>query len=230
MTAGLTELDQIRLVEDTPQNLAQRLMDEDLDCALISPLDVIQVPFSRVIPGIGAATAGPAACQLVLTRGQLAQARRIAIDPRDGEGTALARVLLLEQFGATPEYVSIVFDTFEPELVDGLVVMSGASNAAVDRFTHRTDLSAQWKEFTGMPFVHMLWAARLRAPHALLRRILIQAIRSGVELLEQAKPAAQSFQGVYYTVGSEEMEGIRTFLRLAAKQELCGEGARIELC
>lgn len=230
LTEGLEHLEQVRFIEDTPKNLAERLIEEELDCALLSPLDAVRVPFSRAIPGIGVATAGPGPCQSLFTHEDPARVRRLAVEPQDGAMVGLAQVVLSELQGTAPEFIAVPFETLDPRSVDGIVLSATRLPSASWLFRRETDLCERWEQLTALPFIHALWVARPRTPHAALRRILTRAVRQGLERLETTPSPEPGLRAVHYTTGSGEMDGLRMFLRLAAKHHFCPENAGIELC
>lgn len=225
LTDGLAEFPHVRLVIQPSEHLLASLLSGSLDCALISVEDAVRVPLARAVPGIGVCSVGPAPRLMLFSRRDRPRPQVVVCDPALF-GAALARVAMAEHFGVAPEFVPP--DCREAAAADAIVVEGSRCSASIAPFTERVDLSYLWYETTGMPFVHALWTARVRVPLGEVRRVLAMALRR--RRTDVDEPLGKRQTGFYYTVGSEEMEGIRVFLRLAGKYGLCAPDAEVVFC
>lgn len=225
LTDGFAEFPQVRLAVQPSEHLLASLLSGTLDCALISVEDAVRIPLARAVPGIGVCSAGPAPCLMLFSRRDRPRPQVVIYDPALF-GSALARVALAEHLGVMPEFVPP--DCREAAAADAVIVEGSRCSESLPPFTERIDLSYLWYETTGVPFVHALWTARVRVPLGELRRVLAMALRR--PRTDVDAPLGKRHSGFYYSIGSDEMEGIRTFLRLAGKYGLCAPDAEVVFC
>jgi chorismate dehydratase len=112
--------------------------------------------------------------------------------------------------------------------------------AARKSYPHRVDLGAAWKQWTGLPFVFAVWAARRGAATAGVRTVhqaLLDARAWGLEHLDVlAAAAAQAtgvgleqcrtyFAGLDYALTYKHLAGLTDFFRRLAAQGIVPDGS-----
>ncbi len=240
---GLAARSNVSLEEGSPGPLAARFEAEQFDCALLPVMDCVRQPLCRLIPGLGLCSRGETRTELLFAEVEPAKMRRVAVDPHAGGTVDLARVIFGETFDATPDFIPLEPEAFDPDAVDGLLVSGDSAWTRPNPYAMQFDLGTLWNDLTGLPLARMMWIGRFCAPFPQLRLLLSRAFQKGMAELDSivaeaahtraidADVAGDYFKhAVYYTAGEKEIEGIRVFARLAAKYGLCAPEATFELC
>lgn len=103
------------------------------------------------------------------------------------------------------------------------------------------DLGKEWQALTHLPFVYAFWATKRKTKITGIRDILLEAKTKGLSKLEElavkeAKRLGLTFdecfnylsKNICYNLGENELAGLITFYRYAAKMGLVKEGIDIE--
>ena len=144
-----------------PARVADALAVGELDVGLIPSIEVQRIPGLTVLPGLCVAATREVRSVLLLSRCPADEIRRLALDENSRTSAALVRILLREKHGIEPECIAA-----EPDLeammarADAALVI-GDPALHVDRTGYAVhDLAAEWRRFTGRPFVFAVWAVR----------------------------------------------------------------------
>jgi len=222
----------VDLSYDVPSVLADRLAREELDVALLPVIELARIPDLAVVPGLAIGSLGACRSVRLLSRVPLDEIRSIALDPESRTSNVLVRVLCAERWGLSPAFV--------PGPADGEAALS-AHDAAVrtgDKALFEPvpagvvahDLGAAWTEWTRLPFVFAVWAARLGVLDADLYRLLHASKRAGDQALS-AIAEDYTWHGrqypdvslpylretMRYRFGGPELEAVKAFLAAAAR-------------
>ncbi|MEZ6242627.1 MAG: menaquinone biosynthesis protein [Phycisphaerales bacterium] len=240
---GLDVCRDIRLEAAVPSTLAGRLFNEQnpADIALVSVIDAATSPEPLALLPVGMiGCEGQTLTVRLFSRVEPSTITRLHADTDSHTSVVLARIVLAERFGVTPEVVALDAtarfasddqDWPEAVLLIGDKVVSGAFPAGT--YEYQLDLGEQWRELTGLPFVYAVWAClasasgdeRIMAAAALLDR---QRRRNAARLdrvvseraPEKGWPSelARGYVGelLRYEVGPREREAVGEFLRRAA--------------
>jgi len=208
----------VDLSYDVPSVLADRLAREELDVALLPVIELARIPDLAVVPGLAIGSLGACRSVRLLSRVPLDEIRSIALDPESRTSNVLVRVLCAERWGLSPAFV--------PGPADGEAALSEPVPAGV--VAH--DLGAAWTEWTRLPFVFAVWAARLGVLDADLYRLLHASKRAGDQALS-AIAEDYTWHGrqypdvslpylretMRYRFGGPELEAVKAFLAAAAR-------------
>ena len=170
--------------------------------------------------------------------------RRVLLDPASPTGSAMARLVVLRQFGARPHFVmpddmkSPAARRPDAELLVGARALAADPPAA----QWGLDLGAEWHSTRYLPMVYAMWVARADGPVERLEEILAEAAAKGLAAREAivAEAAAKSklpaevihrflFDQTRYAFGAKEEQGLEAFLTMAAEEGLAPEGVRLRL-
>lgn len=223
------------LVYDDPPALADGLAEGRLDVALIPSVELARMEGIEVVPGIAIGSHGPAGSVLLLSRTAPAEVRRLALDPQSRTSNVLARLLLEEVWGSSPECEAGSED-IEAALAgrDAAVRMGDKALFEPRPAGLRVeDLGTAWSELTGLPFVYAVWAAREGVLDRALYERLHASKREGMAALDRIA-AEHTYRGrrdpalaraylrgcIRYRLGLPEVRGLRAFLRMAADRRL----------
>jgi chorismate dehydratase len=252
---GLAELaPSADLFLDFPSRLADRLSAGALDVALIPSIEYLRNPQYEVVSDACVATRGPVLSVKLFFRVPPQDVRRLALDAGSRSSATLARILLAERFGVEPELEELRLGDSADQPPDRPTAPAGSARRADavlmigDRAMHPPredfaatwDLGEEWLNWTGLPFVFALWAARCGGDLGIVEEALNRARDLGVERLPEIArreagavgiPERTAFdylsRNLHFFLGSAERSGLRLFYQLAAKLGLAPKGLDI---
>jgi chorismate dehydratase len=125
---------------------------------------------------------------------------------------------------------------------DAVLVIGDAALhlAARSGYPLRIDLGMEWKDWTGLPFVFAVWAARRDAPAAAVRAVhegLVESRAWGLAHLDELAAAAASDTGVPepacraylgdldYALSYRHLAGLTDFFRRLAQDGMVPDGS-----
>src|SRR3954468_8626246 len=158
----------LELTKDSPDNLNQLLIAGDLDIGPISLVEYLRdADELLLLPDIAVGSDGPGLSVNLVSTVPPAEldGRKVALGSTSRTGVMLARMLLAGRYGAGPEYFDCPPDLTEMLLeADGAVLIGDVALRALYEAPRRgltvTDLGQAWREWTGLPMVFAVWAAR----------------------------------------------------------------------
>lgn len=231
----------VELYKDAPDRLNSALVAGDLDIGPISVVEYLRHSGDLLLlPDLAVGSDGPVLSVNIVATRPLADldGGRVALGSTSRTGVLLAQLLLARRYGVTPEYFTCPPDLTEMLLEADAAVLIGdvalrALHDAPRRGLHVTDLGQAWREWTGLPMVFAVWAARrdFAAAHPGLVKDVHEAfLRSRdlclAELDEVAVAAARwepfdaatlasYFRALDFSLGERQLAGLREFARLA---------------
>jgi len=230
------------LFKDTPDRLNADLVEGRLDIGPISLVEYLRhADRLLLLPDLAVGSDGPVlSVNLVSTRPLPdLDGRRVALGSTSRTGVLLARMLLSQRYGATPEYFHCPPDLTQMLLeADAGVVIGDVALRAMYEAPKRgltvTDLGQEWRDWTGLPMVFAVWAVRrdFAADHPGLAKDVHEAfLRSRdlclSELDEVAASAARwepfdaatlasYFRTLDFSLADRQVAGLREFAARAA--------------
>ncbi len=230
----------VELSKDTPDRLNDALVRGDLDIGPISLVEYLRHAEELVLlPDLAVGSDGPVLSVNLVAQRPLPELRRVALGSTSRTSVLLARMWLAEAHGVTPAY----FDC-PPELTamlleaDAAVLIGDAAlRATYDAPRHGLDvydLGTVWRDWTGLPMVFAVWAARrdyaqanpglVKDVHAAFVRGRDEAMAHVDEVAAQAArwepfdPATlvRYFRTLDFSLGARQIEGLTEFARRAA--------------
>ncbi|MYV43660.1 menaquinone biosynthesis protein [Streptomyces sp. SID1328] len=157
------------LTKDTPEKLSEQLVRGDLDIGPITLVEFLRNAGDLVaFPDIAVGCDGPVMSCVIVSQLPLDRldGARVALGSTSRTSVRLAQLLLAERYGVRPDYYTCPPDlSLMMQEADAAVLIGDAALRAnlVDapRYGLQVhDLGALWKEWTGLPFVFAVWAAR----------------------------------------------------------------------
>ncbi|MBP0456697.1 menaquinone biosynthetic enzyme MqnA/MqnD family protein [Streptomyces montanisoli] len=230
----------LELTKDTPDKLNDQLVRGELDIAPISLLEFLRNADELVaFPDVAVGCDGDVMSCVIVSQVPLDRldGERVALGSTSRTSVRLAELLLSEAHGVHPEYFRCAPDLglMMQEAPAGVLIGDAALRASLHDAPRLGlqvhDLGAMWKEWTGLPFVFAVWAARkeylAREPetvHQVHKAFLASRDLSLEEVTKVAEQAArwESFDAPlleeYFTTldfrfGPRQMEGVREFAR-----------------
>ncbi len=230
----------VELFRDTPDRLSDRLVEGDLDIAPISVVEYLRHAGElALLPDIAVGSDGPVmSCVLVSQRPlEELDGELIALGSTSRTTVELAKMLLEERVGVRPRYF-----TCPPDLTAMMIEAPAAvliGDAALRASLHDGprlgldvhDMGAAWHDWTGLPMVFAVWAARqeFAAEHpGLVKEVHNAFVRSRELSLGRVEEVAASaakwedfdaqtlvryFTTLDFSLGERQLAGLAEFAR-----------------
>lgn len=240
----------VDLTKDTPDRLNDKLVAGELDIGPISLVEYLRHADDLVLlPDLAVGSDGPVLSVNLVSQVPLGdlQGRRVALGSTSRTSVLLAELWLDAVHGVRPEYFTCPPDLSAMLLEADAAVLIGdaalratydfAGPASVDGTQHGLvvhDLGAVWRDWTGLPMVFAVWAARrdyASANPGLVKDVQSAFVRSRddalahvTEVAEQAArweifdgpTLADYFRTLDFSLGERQVAGLVEFARRAA--------------
>lgn len=157
----------VDLVRANPADLARMLLADELDLAPVPAIEYARHADELVLlPDIAISSNGEVQSILLVSKVDPAElsGRTVALAANSRTSQVLARILLRKRWGVTPRYVEMPPDLpammrdADAALLIGDEAIRAYWEPPADLLTF--DLGAEWKSWTGLPFVFAVWAVR----------------------------------------------------------------------
>jgi chorismate dehydratase len=242
LVRGGTLLD-IELTKDTPDNLNDALVRGDLDIGPISLVEYLRnADQLALLPGIAIGSDGPVLSVELVSQVPLADldGRRVALGSTSRTSVLLARMWLEQVHGVHPEYFTCPPDLTTMMLeADAAVVIGDTALRAThehgsgERGLTVHDLGQAWRDWSGLPMVFAVWAARrdyaeanpglVKDVHQAFLASRDDALANIEQVAEQASrwevfdaaSLATYFRTLDFSLGERQVEGLKEFGRRA---------------
>jgi chorismate dehydratase len=219
----------------SPAASAAALAQGDADVALIPSIQLAQMAGVSIVPGLCVAARRHVRSVILLSRGAPEDLRTVAVDETSRTSVALLRILLARRFGTTPRFVPAPPD---PAVMmagaDGALLIADAALRAPSGRWQSHDLAELWFQWTGLPFVFAIWAARPGVATEQVEPLLRRAREAGLRALPQlvaehasrdgnpGGPELTAYLGelLHYSLGPAEEESLRLFFAEAHALDL----------
>ncbi|MFI6939141.1 menaquinone biosynthetic enzyme MqnA/MqnD family protein [Streptomyces sp. NPDC050418] len=230
----------LELTKDTPEKLSEQLVRGDLDIGPITLVEFLKNADRLVaLPDIAVGCDGPVMSCVIVSQLPLDRldGARVALGSTSRTSVRLAQLLLAEHIGVRPDYytcppdLGLMMQEAEAAVLIGDAALRANLHDAPRLGLQVHDLGAMWKQWTGLPFVFAVWAARrdyLEREPQVVRQVHEAFLASrDVSLEEVAKVAEQaarweSFDAAvlerYFTTldfrfGADQLAGVTEFAR-----------------
>ena len=224
---GLVRLDGT-LVDGVPSALNRAMADGTLDVSVVSAVEYARdADRYRLLPDLAISCDGPVRSVLLFsdTPAESLGGRRVVVSRSSMTSVALLELLFEHVWRSQPEFVPgdaevSDLDAFErgvrrpARLVIGdaaLLLGSGEAQERAAPYRYVYDLGAEWKRWTGQPFVFAVWVARRATPVAEALRVhasLIESRNWGLAHLPELAAQAQARTGVSLAACAEYLSGL----------------------
>jgi chorismate dehydratase len=233
----------VELSRDTPDRLNERLIAGDLDIAPISVVEYLRhADELTVLPDLAVGSDGPVMSCVLVSQLPLEQLddQLVTLGSTSRTTIELAKMVLEERVGVRPRYLRCPPDLPQMMLEGPAAVLIG--DAALRATLHDGprlgldvhDMGAAWRDWTGLPMVFAIWAARrsFAIDHPGLVKDVHDAFVRSRELSlsrvdEVAKSAAQwedievealvtYFKTLDFSLGERQLAGLAEFAQRVA--------------
>jgi chorismate dehydratase len=222
----------VSISRDMPSVCAEKLARGEADAGLIPSIEFKRIPGLVRVEGLGIAADSEVRSVLLVSKVPRGKIRSVSLDPASRTSAVLVRLLLKHVYGLDPEYRSA-----SPEDADARLVIGDPALKARLQGHVVLDLAAEWKSWTGYPFVFAFWAVRREAWRDDLPALFAGAHRRAIENFD-AMVEEESVQigsdgalsramiedylrhSLHYELTRADEEGLALFYRLAGEENL----------
>jgi chorismate dehydratase len=238
------------VITGTAADLNDLLAAGELDVSAVSAVEYARNQAAyHLLPDLAVSCDGPVRSVALFSRRPVHE-----LDGATVLRTASSRtsVLLLEllcrhRWRVRPKFATVRAESTDLEALarfphDAVLVIGDAALvlAAEARYPYMTDLGLAWKEWTGLPFVFAVWAARREADRVRVQgihRALLAARQWGLEHLSDLAGAAavatgiarpvieEYFADLDYALSYRHLAGLTDFFRRLAQDGLVPDGS-----
>jgi predicted solute-binding protein len=227
-------------IEDALPAAATRALGAgECDLALVSAAALPALRGVRVLRDWGVAADGPVDTVVLVLKTPLAQVRTLGVDSASRSAQQLLRLLCVSRFLIAPQFVP-VSDPAQALLELDAVLAIGDKAFKLGKGLPRLDLAQEWRDWTGLPFIFAVWAAREAAAGPETAALLEQAARAGIAesaaiaahfaaslKLPPARLESYLHSCVHHRLGETEWRGFQRFVEACVAAGLIrGEEAR----
>jgi len=220
----------VAVSRDVPSVCAAKLASGEADVGLIPSIEYQRIPGLKVVPGLGIAASSEVRSVLLVSDVSREKIESVALDPASRTSAALTRILLKRAYGLQPKYSETGegVGRTDARLIIGDPALKTRLNGHVV-----LDLAAEWRAFSGHPFVFAFWAVRESAAtpevSALLRRsyeagknAFAAMVREEAAASGLSAPVVEDYlrHALHFELDAGDLEGLDLYYRLAAEDGL----------
>lgn len=240
---GLSQMKIQEVFLGTPAEVNQALLEGKIELGPVSSIFYLENREKFVGLGdICIASSGEVKSVILLSRFPLEEldGRTISLTSASATSQTLLKIVL-EKKGLVPEYVIGERDLLEDKKVEASLLIGDTALRAYVEYQkggspyYLYDLGREWRKLTGKPMVFALWVVRKEVfytkPYLVSEsfKCLISALSYGLSNLDKVVEEAAKlsgiekailsdyYQGLVYSLGDEQKQGLTTFYELAIK-------------
>jgi chorismate dehydratase len=220
----------ISLVEDYPARIAQMLINDEVDLALIPVAAIPRLPEAYIVSDYCIGAEGPVASVCIFSEVPMEKITDIYLDYQSRTSVNLARILLREYWKKEVHFIDASGEDYRQK-IKGTTAGVVIGDRALEQRLHSTyiyDLAEEWGAFTGLPFVFAAWVANKPLPED-FEKAFNEANAQGLMHVEEVI-AEQNFtvydlrtyylQNISYQLTDPKREGLALFLEKLKDNEL----------
>jgi chorismate dehydratase len=238
------------LVTGTAAELNDLLAAGELDVSVVSAVEYARNAAAyHLLPDLAISCNGPVHSVALFSRRPVTDldGGAVLLTASSRTSVLLLELLCRHRWRVTPRFATARAEAADLDSLAGLphdavLVIGDAALAltARGRYPFVTDLGAEWNQWTGLPFVFAVWAARREVDAAQVSRIhrrLLESRAWGLRHLDLLAADAARATGVAvetcrtylgtleFALGGAELEGLTDFFRRLAEDHLVPDGS-----
>lgn len=170
---------------DIPAACAQKLIEGSADIGLVPVATLLQQSNLNVISDYCIGSDGPVRTVSLFAEKPVEELKRIYLDFHSKTSVELLKVLLRDYWKLSPELIPA-----SPGFIDqiggdtGALVIGDRAISLNQRFEYIYDLSEEWKNWKGLPFVFAVWVSRIDLTDQFLTTFN-EALSKGVDEIDR---------------------------------------------
>lgn len=157
----------MQLSSDIPSECARKLLSGEADIGLVPVAVLKQLPEYHIISNYCIGADGPVDSVKLYSRVPLEEIETVMLDYQSRTSVALTKILAAELWKINPRWIAAEAG-FEKNIngTTAAVVIGDRTFAMNGNYEIEKDLSEEWKQLTGLPFVFAVWASRKKTDAA----------------------------------------------------------------
>ena len=223
------------VIPSAPSVCADQLAKGEADIGLIPSIEYQRIPGLAIIPGISISSLEKVRSLLLVKPRQKKEIHSVALDTSSRTTAALTRILLCETMGLQPEFVPHPPDLEKMLARCDAALLIGDAALQVNTDDYDTvDMVEGWNRWQKKPFVCAVWACRkdVNFPAGIVE-IFHAAKEFGLQKFPEIAASYAKYlnlsimfleeylkRNINFDLGSEHIEGLLEFHRLAEKHRL----------
>jgi chorismate dehydratase len=162
----------IELIEETPAQLAELLINDEIDLGLIPVAVIPQLKQYFICSNYCIGTETEVASVCLFSEVPLSEIKRVYLDYQSRSSVALLKWLMKEYWDIHPEIIQAEDDSYRHAIhgtTAGLVIGDRAfEQRKISTFIY--DLASEWRAITGLPFVFAAWISNKPLPAPFMQK------------------------------------------------------------
>ncbi len=219
-------LNQIELSLDHPAACAEKLLNNEVDIGLVPVAVLPGLKNHEIISDYCIGARGPVRSVILYSNTPLHKIESIILDYQSRTSVNLARILATRYWEINVNWISAT-PGFENNYLKGkeaCIIIGDRAFGMVKKYRYVWDLSEEWWNYTGLPFVFATWTANKKIDQKFLKSFN-EALGYGVshirELVDKARENTvlnheELFhylsEDISYHFDAEKKEGLKRFL------------------
>ncbi len=217
------------LAMTTPALCADAVRNRRAEIGIVPSIEYQRLDRAQIMAGISIASKSEVKSVLLLCKKPIAEVQTIAVDNSSRTSAALLRIMLRKYYSHWAELLPSAPHPAEMlKRADAALVIGDPALTYAEPVPEVYDLAAEWKKFTGLPFVFALWIGHEDANIGRFRRDFEASRDYGLSHVDEIAAEyahklglAASGLKVYltenidYSLDEENRKGLRLFFRLA---------------
>jgi len=146
-----------------PAACADYIIRGEADISLVPTAEIPKIPGGKIITDFCLSADGEVSTVALLSNTRLPQIHTVYLDSHSRTSVQLARILAREYWNISPRWVDseVLSKSLEPG--EAIVAIGDKVFDLEKTVQYKTDLGADWKAHTGLPFVFAAWVAKTPA-------------------------------------------------------------------
>lgn len=192
-------LDPRQVIYEVPSRLASMLKNGEIAAGMVSSVACFLNPDLKIAPGMSISCAGPAESVKLFHEVDLQSIRTVALDTSSLTSVLLAKIILKERHGLSPEFIDMPPDLDEMLAnCDGAVTIGDVTMQAPQGKWRELDLGSEWHKLIGLPFVFAVWAVNPQLGEKGLVDTLLRSKEHGLKSLDEISESEAKRLGLPY--------------------------------
>lgn len=213
----------------TPAGCAEAVRQRRADIGTIPSIEYQRMERVQILTGISIASKDEVKSVLLLSKVPIAKIQTVAVDNSSRTSAALIRVLMRKFYSRFITVTPVVPKPADMlKRADAALVIGDLALTFDGQVPEVYDLAAEWKKFTGLPFVFALWVGHEEAKISRFRKDFEDSRDYGLahvddiaqEYAPRLRMHAQGVkvyltQNIDYSLDEDNRKGLRLFYKLA---------------
>ncbi len=213
----------------TPAGCADAVRQRSVDVGIIPSIEYQRMDHAQILAGISIASKNEVKSVLLLSKVPIGKVQRVAVDNSSRSSAALLRILMRKFY---KRVVDVEPSAPHPEEMlkraDAALVIGDTALTYDGEVPEMYDLGAEWKKFTGLPFVFALWVGHEDGKLSKFRKDFEDSRDYGLAHVDQIAveyapklgmkgPGVKLYltENINYSLDEENRRGLRLFYKLA---------------